>query len=107
MEKAKNKLIKLGDVAKIKFGVKTGADEFFYIPKSNPFKIEKEFLKPVIKSPRECKSILIDPDKLKYWIFMCPYEKHQIQGTNALKYIEMGESAKNILNKVKIRESIL
>ena len=101
MEKAKNKLIKLGDVAKITRGFTTGADEFFYIPKSNPFKIEKEFLKPVIKSPRECKSILIDPDKLKYWIFMCPYEKHQIQGTNALKYIEMGESAKKYIKQGK------
>ncbi|MDD4147864.1 MAG: Eco57I restriction-modification methylase domain-containing protein, partial [Candidatus Cloacimonetes bacterium] len=101
MEKAKDKIIKLGDIADVKFGIKTGADEFFYIPKSNPFNIEKEFLKPVIKSPRECKSILINPDELGLWLFVCPYEKHEIKGTNALKYIEMGESAKKYIKQGK------
>ena len=101
MEKAKGKLVKLSDVAEVKFGIKTGADEFFYIPKSNPFNIEKEFLKPVIKSPRECKSILINPDELGLWLFVCPFEKHQLKGTNALKYIEMGESAKKYIKQGK------
>ena len=101
MEKAKNKLVKLGDIAEIKFGIKTGADEFFYIPKSNPFHIEEEFLKPVIKSPRECKTILIDPEKLNYWLFICPYEKDEIKGTNALKYIEQGESLEKYIKQGK------
>lgn len=72
-----------------------------YIPKSNPYNIEKEFLKPVIKSPRECKSILINPDELGLRLFVCPYEKHEIKGTNALKYIEMGESAKKYIKQGK------
>jgi hypothetical protein len=101
MEKAKDKLVKLGEIADVKFGIKTGADEFFYIPKSNPFNIEKEFLKPVIKSPRECKSILINPDNLGLWLFVCPHEKQEIKGTNALKYIEMGESAKKYIKQGK------
>jgi hypothetical protein len=101
MEKAKDKLVKLGDIADVKFGIKTGADEFFYIPKSNPHNIEKEFLKPVIKSPRECKSILINPDELGLWLFVCPHEKHELKGTNALKYIEMGESAKKYIKQGK------
>jgi methylase of polypeptide subunit release factors len=101
MEKAKDKLIKLGNVATITRGYTTGADEFFYIPKSNPYNIEKEFLKPVIKSPRECQSILINPDELKYWLFMCPYEKKEIKGTNALKYIEMGETVKKYIKQGK------
>jgi len=33
--------------------------------------IEEEFLKPVIKSPRECKSIIIKPEDLKYKVIMC------------------------------------
>ena len=101
MEKAREKLVKLGDIADIKFGVKTGADEFFYIPKSNPHKIEKEFLKPVIKSPRECKSIQINPDNLGLWLFVCPHEKHELKGTNALKYIQMGESATKFIKQGK------
>lgn len=100
-EKAKNKLVKLGNIAEVKFGVKTGAHKFFYIPKSNPFNIEEEFLKPVIKSPRESKTILINPEKLKYWLFVCPYEKEEIKGTNALKYIESGESYEKYIKQGK------
>lgn len=101
MEKAKGKMVKLGDIAKVTRGFTTGADDFFYIPKSNPYHIEPEFLAPVIKSPKECKSILIDPDELNLWLFMCPFERHELKGTNALKYIEMGEKAKKYIKQGK------
>jgi hypothetical protein len=101
MEKAKEKLVKVSDVARVVRGFTTGADEFFYIPKSNPHNIEKEFLKPVIKSPRECKSIQINPEELGLWLFMCPHEKHELKGTNALKYIEMGEKAEKYIKQGK------
>ena len=54
--------------------------------------IEKEFLKPVIKSPRECKRILIDPKGPKCKIFMCSRGKRDLKGTTALEYINWGES---------------
>jgi hypothetical protein len=93
LEKGKDKLVRLGDIAEVRFGIKTGANEFFYLDdeKIAQWGIEKEFLKPVIKSPRECKSILIDPKQLKYKIFMCHKEKKELKGTKALKYIEWGE----------------
>ncbi|MCD6177109.1 MAG: hypothetical protein J7K29_04655 [Candidatus Cloacimonetes bacterium] len=56
--------------------------------------IEEEFLKPVIKSPRECKSILIKPEDLKYKVFLCNKSKEELEGTGALKYIEWGEEQK-------------
>jgi len=31
LEKGKNKLVKLGDIAGVRFGIKTGANEFFYV----------------------------------------------------------------------------
>lgn len=101
MEKAKDKLVRLGDIAEVKRGVTTGADEFFYVPKSNPFGIEKEFLKPVIKSPRESRSITIDPNKLAFWLFMCPYEKSELKGTKALEYIEKGEKQEKYIKQGK------
>ncbi len=54
--------------------------------------IEEEFLKPVIKSPRECQSILVKPTDLKYKIFICNKLKKELKGTNALRYIEWGET---------------
>jgi hypothetical protein len=93
MEKGKNKLVKLGDIADVKFGIKTGANDFFYLTdeKIKQWNIEEEFLKPVIKSPRECKSILVDYKDLKYKIFICNKSKEELEGTNTLKYIKWGE----------------
>ena len=94
LEKGKDKLVRLGDVAKVRFGIKTGANEFFYLDDQQiqEWGIEEEFLKPVIKSPRECKSILIDPGQLKFKLFMCGKDKADLAGTAALEYIEWGES---------------
>ena len=54
LEKGKDKLVKLGDIAEVRCGIKTGVNEFFYLDDDQirEWKIEPEFLKPVIKSPR-------------------------------------------------------
>ena len=94
LEKGRDKLVRLGDVAEVRFGIKTGANEFFYLndQRIGEWEIEEEFLKPVIKSPRECKSILIDPSQLKFKLFMCGADRADLAGTAALEYIEWGES---------------
>jgi len=96
LEKGKDKLVKLGDIAEVRRGFTTGVNEFFYLTDDliREWKIEPEFLKPVIKSPRECKSILVNPKDLKYKIFICNKSKAQLKGTNALKYIDWGEKQK-------------
>jgi hypothetical protein len=94
LEKGRGKLVRLGDIAEVRFGIKTGANEFFYLDeeKIRQWGIEPEFLKPVIKSPRECRSIVIKPEDLKYKIFMCHKDKSELKGTAALEYIKWGES---------------
>ena len=94
LEKGEDKLVRLGDVAQVRFGIKTGANKFFYLndQKIQEWGIEEEFLKPVIKSPRECRSILIDPNQLKFKLFMCGADRVDLAGTAALEYIEWGES---------------
>jgi hypothetical protein len=110
LEKGKGKLVRLGEIAEVRFGIKTGANDFFYLeplgPGSQPGllrvrngagwegEIEEEFLKPVIKSPRECRSIVTKLEELKYRIFMCRKSKAELKGTWALKYIEWGEKQK-------------
>ena len=93
LEKGRDKLVRLGDIAEVRFGIKTGANEFFYLDevKARQWKIEDEFLQPVIKSPKECKSILIDPSTLKFRLFFCHKSKAELRGTAALAYIEWGE----------------
>jgi hypothetical protein len=108
LEKGKGKLVRLGDIAEVRRGFTTGANEFFYLEPTGGLapqgylhvrnsagwegEIEEEFLKPVIKSPRECRSILIKPEDLRYKIFMCHRDKAALKGTAALEYIRWGES---------------
>ena len=94
LEKGKDKLVRLGDIADVRRGFTTGANEFFYLDdeRIQEWRIEAEFLKSVIKSPRECKSILVDPSQLQFKLFMCHADKAALAGTAALDYIEWGES---------------
>lgn len=94
LEKGKGRLVRLGDIAEVRFGIKTGANEFFYLDtdKARQWKIEEEFLQPVIKSPKEFRSILIDPNALKSRLFLCHKTKAELKGTATLEYIKWGES---------------
>lgn len=94
LEKGRGKLVRLGDIADVRRGITTGANEFFYLSEEDQrrWQIEEEFLKPVIKSPRECRSIVVKPDDLKFKLFYCHKDKRELRGTNALRYIEWGET---------------
>ena len=99
LEKCADKLVPLQKVAEICRGFTTGINEFFYL-KDDEIKhwgIEEEFLKPVLKSPKEFEGILIDPAKLTTKVFLCKKTKEDLRRegkTRALKYIEWGEKQK-------------
>ena len=94
MEQKADKLVRLGDVAEVRFGIKTGANEFFYLDqaKIDQWGIEPEFLRPVMTSPRESRSLLVDAESLPTKLFMCHKVKGELNGTGALAYIQWGES---------------
>ena len=99
IEKGKEKLVKLKDIAEVKFGIKTGCNEFFYLTsaQAESLKIEKEFLKPIFKSPKDSKSILMENfSLLGFW---CHKTKDELKNTNALKYIEWGENYEVIVKQ--------
>lgn len=137
LEKGKGKLVRLGDIAEVRFGIKTGANEFFYVedvtekiglvelPRIQnlrhfrsleevkkaglrvvrpskfgkntkdylPFLVEAEYLKPVIKSPRELKTIVVRKEDLKYRVIMCHRSREELKKGRAfiLDYIQWGE----------------
>lgn len=104
LEKGKDLFVPLKEVAEVRRGFTTGANEFFYLTEEDIKKwgIEKEFWMHedengdwipnyVIKSPRECKSIVVDSGDLKYRVLMIHKDKEELKGTNILKYIEWGE----------------
>lgn len=119
LNKGKDKLINLEEIAEVKRGYTTGVNDFFYlpnrffdlkkgnnnyelVPKKNDLPkdlmIENEYLEPVLKSPKECKSIIVEPSDLKFKVFVCNKSKKELKGSGALKYIEWGEKQK--FNKI-------
>jgi hypothetical protein len=101
LEKGKEKLVKLGSVAEVRFGIKTGANDFFYLDEEKiaEWKIEPEFLKKTIFSFKEIKSIIQENIDFRFSLFWCPFSKIEIEGTNALKYIEWGEKQSVIIKQ--------
>jgi len=102
--KGKGKLVPLKQIAEVRRGFTTGANEFFYLMEEEIKRrgIEQEFWMHrdekgkwvpnyVIKSPRECKSIIVKPQDLKYRVLMIHKDKKDLKGTNVLKYIAEGE----------------
>jgi len=117
LDKAKDKLILLKDhkdIKDIRRGYTTGINDFFYLEptglktKSKKYinvknkkgwigDIEKIFLKPVIKSPKESDKIEIDNSKLKYLLFMCDYKETDLKASGykgAFDYIQWGKQQK-------------
>jgi hypothetical protein len=96
LEKGKGKFVELRKFGNLKRGVTTGINEFFYLSdkQTKEWKIEKEFLKLAIVSPRDCESIHINRNQVKRHVFLCHKDKKELKGTNALRYIELGESRK-------------
>jgi hypothetical protein len=105
LEKGKDELVRLGDIAEVRFGIKTGANEFFYLTeaKIREWGIEREFWMTkdqegnwmpnyVIKSPRECESLGVNAKNLKNRLLMIHREKRELKDTNVLRYIKWGES---------------
>ncbi|MEP0829098.1 MAG: N-6 DNA methylase [bacterium] len=108
----KDVLVPLGSRGEIRRGITTGINDFFYLQsvgrkakkkgliavkngKDEVFEIEEQFLRHVIKSPKDSDSILIDPSKLRTWIFLCSMSKSALKRAGlrgALQYVEWGES---------------
>jgi type I restriction-modification system DNA methylase subunit len=104
LQKAKDKLVPLKKVAAVRFGIKTGVNKFFYLTEqeSKRWKIEKEFWMHqhnqgkwtpnyVIKSPRECTKLVVDPADLKYRLLLIHQNRAQLRGKKVLDYIRWGE----------------
>ena len=92
LEKAQDKLSRLEEIIEARFGVKTGANNFFHLNEQQiaEWGIEERFLRPLIRSARECGGIVINPAALSHRLFVCQNHRVMLQGTNALDYIKWG-----------------
>ncbi len=60
-----DRLVRLGDVATVRFGIKTGANAFFYLTPERiaEFGIEAEYCLPVMASPQESRRLTPPPER--------------------------------------------
>ena len=93
VEAAGPNLGKLKEVATVRFGIKTGANAFFYLSSADvkEWGIKNKFLEPVLRSPREVKTVQVDPAVASNYLLICKHPKKKIKGTSLLDYIEWGE----------------
>lgn len=94
LEKGRGKLVRLGDLAGVRFGVKTGANAFFYLDeaRAEAWGIEAEFLRPVLFSLREVRCPDDPLPALRFRLFSCHRPLPELEGANAAAYIRWGEA---------------
>jgi len=83
----------------LRYGLKTGLTEFFFISKEKKqlWNLEPEFCVPIVHSTREIPFLKLSKSELNSYVFVCPYTKSQLRQMkkqSTLKYIEWGEKQK-------------
>ena len=80
------KLARLGDIATVRFGIKTGANDFFYLTPEIIAKwgIEPEYHRPVMTTPQESRSLAVNPATLPKQLFLCRQDQPALKNAGAL-----------------------
>jgi len=122
LDRGREKLCYVRDVATVRRALRTGMNPFFYVTDitnrvgetelkqygitlakkkllrlveagdGGRYVIEAEYLKPVVKSTRDIKSLIVDESFFKFQVLLVSDEKKSLAGKNVLKYIRAGET---------------
>jgi len=86
-------LVQLTKVANVNLGITSGRNEFFYLSKKriDDWGLEDGFLKPLVKTPKECKKFVVDISELKLKVMIISDSKKELNGTHIYRYILWGE----------------
>lgn len=132
LEKAGDKLVRLGDVAEVRRGFTTGANDFFYLERLSfrpacplckkvhgdedlvPVRnglgwegyLEKVVLKPLFKSPKDATSLQIPKENLDF-VFLPPSPKFQNLPSHAQHYVRYGEAVPIAVKKGARKGAVL
>jgi len=109
LEKARNKLQPLGSVADLRFGLKTGCDDFFIVRPQDfskekriitcengfglRFKLERHFCYPLLNFIGDISGFIKSVDEFPFGIFLCDKSRDELRGTYALEYIKWAETS--------------
>jgi len=101
LDKLKSKSTTLKASSDIKFGLKTGCNEFFYLTAEqvSAQKLPAEFIKPAILKTNEVKMISLSNFIPKGYFFFCDQEKKNINNQHVRDYVDYGEKAKIVIKQ--------
>lgn len=65
---------RLGDLARVRYPLKSGADDFFYLTTAAAaaWGIEPAYLRPLVRTPRELHGLVIEPAALQWRVLALP-----------------------------------
>ena len=88
-EKFKN----LSALAEIKYGLKAGITEFFFVdlPTAKHWGIDQDYLLPALDSVQNANSYFLSRKQIEKYLFSCDKSKSELKNTSTLKYINFGE----------------
>jgi len=99
--KSRFKTVLLGDIAKTKRGIATGANSYFTLTNAEvkDWKIEDKFLKPVITTSKNILYLdytLVDREELKrmgksIWLLYCNQPESSLMNNNIYEYLQYGK----------------
>ncbi|MBU2535410.1 MAG: N-6 DNA methylase [Chloroflexi bacterium] len=122
LERGKDRFVQLKDFTRVRFAIKTGANDFFFVTDitdnvsetelrqygisptkkkqlrlvesgdGGRYVIEAEYLKPLVKSTRDIKSLVVDESITKFRVLIVSDEKKALVGKHVLKYLRAGET---------------
>lgn len=86
--------MRLGDIAEVRFGIKTGADSFFYVSEATAAElgIEAEFLRRILVSSDQTPGYTTRTADTDVFLVTTNRPKSDLIGTRMLAYITRGET---------------
>ncbi|HEX6506577.1 MAG TPA: N-6 DNA methylase [Chloroflexota bacterium] len=95
LDQIERRAVPLTSLGRVRYPIKTGLNRFFYPDPDTVarFAIEPDFLRPVLKSPREVRTILVSEQDATSVLFHCPYslaELEALDARGAIAYISWG-----------------
>jgi type I restriction enzyme M protein len=93
LNKISSRMVPLGSLAGVELGYTTGLNSFFYLDEDRirRFGIEREFLRSILKSPKNCKSIVVSRTDSPLKALIISADRGKLKGTKTLRYVEAGE----------------
>ncbi len=106
LEKGKGKLVRLGDIAEVRYGIKTGADGWFHVKvlrqegnlalirsgDGSEHLVEQQFLRPLLRSAKECPFYELRMEHIGHFLVVIDVPYDQLKGYKVSDYVRHGET---------------